>query len=242
MPTLEEFFQGTHRNSLSALVSLPKYAEVLRAIDDAFEKGLSHLGSTTHEGTALFAAMSHAAFLSAVQLAASGQLPPSYMVTRGCVEDAIYAFFLYHHTELKGVWSARQASSDAKKKVRAEFTIVRMKRFLAKKNTALAEQFEIVYDATIDLGAHPNALGAYSHLIALESGDFEWQYINTTRVDRTFALRVAAMGGVFALNIFRELFPVNFVSTGASDYIDRAHDMLLQLPEPQQEALAAADT
>ena len=96
MPTIEEFFKGIHQNSLNALSRLPKYAELLRTVDAAFEKGLSHLGST-HEGTVLFAAMAHASFLSALQLAASGQLPPAYMVSRGCVEDAIYAFFLYHH-------------------------------------------------------------------------------------------------------------------------------------------------
>lgn len=235
MPTIEEFLKGTYQNSLNALSGLPKYAELLRVVDEAFEKGLMHLGST-HEGTVLFAAMAHAAFLGATQLATSGQLPPAYMVTRGCVEDAIYAFFLYHHPELKKVWSARQNSPEAKKKVRDEFTIGRMKKYLAEKNTSLAEQFALVYDATIDLGAHPNALGAYAHLIELEAGDFEWQYINTTRVDQTFALRMVAMGGIFALNIFQELFSVNFASTGASDQIARAHDLIDALPDPAEEA------
>jgi hypothetical protein len=235
MPTLREYFSGTHQNSLNALTNLPKYTELLQLIDDAFDAGLLHLGST-HEGTVLFAAMSHAAFLAAAQLAASGQLPPCYMVARGCVEDAIYAFFLFHHAELKTVWSERQDSPEAKKKVRQEFTIGRMRKLLAEKNTALAEQFSIIYDATIDFGAHPNSLGAYSHLIELESGDFEWQYVNTTGIDQTMALRVAAMGGIFALNVFQVLFPVNFVSTGASQRIQAAHDLLLALPEQQQEA------
>lgn len=239
MTTLEEFLAGTHQNSLNALSHLGRYTELLRVVNDSFEKGLAHLGST-HEGTVLFAAMAHAAFLGAAQLATSGQLPPAYMVTRGCVEDAIYAFFLYHHPELKGVWSARQTSPEAKKKVRDEFTIGRMKKFLNEKNAALAEQFALVYDATIDLGAHPNALGTYSHLIELDSGSFEWQYINTTRVDQTFALRMVAKSGIFALNIFQELFPVNFASTGASDQLTRAHDLLIALPDPEEEAQEGA--
>ena len=235
MTTFEDYFRGTNRNSINALKRLPHYAELLRLLDDAFESGLSHLGSG-REGAALFAAMAHAAYLTAVQLGTSGQLPPSAMVTRGCVENAIYGFFLYHHPELKKIWSGRQSSPGAKQKVRNEFKIGPMKRFLTEKNKALAEQFAVVYDATIDLGAHPNALGTYSHLIKLDSGAFEWQYINTTRVDQTFALRIVAMGGLFALNIFKELFPVNFTSTGASDQIAHAHKLLLALPDPEEEA------
>jgi hypothetical protein len=155
MATLEEYFNGTHGNSLEALKSLPNYATLLRTVDRAFVKGLEHLGGT-REGTVLFAAMSHATFLAAVQAAASGQLPPAYMIMRGCVENAIYGHFLFHHRELKSVWSSRNASPEAKKRVRQEFTIGRMKTFLAEKDVHLAEQFGIIYDSTIDLGAHPN--------------------------------------------------------------------------------------
>lgn len=44
------------------------------------------------------------------------------------------------------------------------------------------------------------------------------------------------MGGIFALNIFRELFPVNFASTGASGQITHAHDLILALPDPEEDA------
>jgi hypothetical protein len=235
MPTLEEYFDGTNQNSHRALRDLPHHIGLLRTVDEAYAKVLAHLG-TTHEGTVLFAGMSHAAFLATVQLGTSGQLPPAYVVMRGCVEDAIYAFFLFHHPELKAVWSARNDSPAAKKKVRDEFTIGRMKKFLSEKHSAIATQFEVVYDATIDLGAHPNALGAYSHLIELESGDFEWQYINTSPVDRNFALRMAGSAGICALNIFQEMFPVHFVSTAAGELLTQAHDLLESLPTPEQDA------
>jgi hypothetical protein len=46
---------------------------------------------------------------------------------------------------------------------------------------------------------------------------------------------MTAMAGVFALNVFRQLFPVNFDSTGASELLVHAHDLIAGLPDPALE-------
>jgi hypothetical protein len=176
--------------------------------------------------------MSHAAFLAGVQLASSGQLPSSCMVFRGCLENGLYGFYLFHHPELKSVWMARHDSPDAKKKVRDEFTIGKLKKFLVASNQAVGKQFELVYDTTIDFGAHPNMLAFTSHLIPLEgTTDQMWQYINLQPVDLLFALRLAAMSGLNALNIFALLFTNAFRESSGASLLSQSHDLLQQLPD-----------
>lgn len=228
--SFEEYVDGVRSNSRIAIDEHPQHFALFTAIERSFERVLQALGNGS-EGSAIFAAMSHAAFLSSVQLASSGQLPPAFMVARGCVENAIYGFFLFQNPELKEVWMAREDSGEAKKRVRTEFTIGRMKRCLTAHDLRLGEQFDLIYDATIDHGAHPNALAFISHLMPLDdSGDQLWQYLNTSSVDQRFALRVVAMAGLNALNIFAAVFPNQFTTTGALHLLHEAHTMYSKLP------------
>lgn len=228
--TFHDYAQGVHNNTILALAANPQYVETLQTVNASFEGLLEHLGGSG-EGAALFAGMAHGSFLAAINLATSGQLPPAYMVARGVTEAALYCHYLFHHPQLKKVWGAQHQSEEAKSKVRKEFTIRKMRDFLKTKSQVLAEQFSIVYGATIDLGAHPNSLGAFSHLVDDSDGNYVWQYINIGGVDQRFALRVVAMSGIFALNIFQELFPVHFASTPAGALLSEAHVRFDALPE-----------
>src|SRR5205823_11419881 len=129
------------------------------------------------------------------------------MVMRGCVENALYGFYLFHHPELKPVWMARHDSDAAKKKVRAAFPIAGMKKFLAEKDAAVGAQFDLVYETTIDFGAHPNTMAFTAHLTPVPgSTDSVWQYLNMSAVDMAMALRMTALIGLNALNIFSLVF------------------------------------
>jgi hypothetical protein len=240
MTAFEEYVDGTRSNARDVLTRYRPFITVLRTLNSAFESLLPTLGSTG-EGAVFFVAMSHAAFLAAVKLAVSGELLPSYMVFRGCLEDALYGFYLFHHPELKPVWMARQQSEAARKKVREEFPIGRMRKFLTEKNQAVGEQFGLVYESTIDFGAHPNALALTAHLAPIEgSTDQIWQYINLTTVDQAMAFRLGAMAGLNALNIFALLFPSQFAASGAGALLMRAHNEFAVTPDPGSEAEKAA--
>jgi hypothetical protein len=235
MSRFAEYVDGVHGNSKNVLVRFKPHLVLLTTIESAYTDVLPTL-SGGGEGTAIFVAMSHAAFLAGVQLATGGQLPPSFMVYRGALENALYGFYLFSHPELKTVWMARHDSETAKKKVRDEFPIGRMKRFLQEKSAAIGDQFSLVYDTTIDLGAHPNALAFTSHLTPVPgSTDHIWQYINLSPVDVAFALRVGAMAGLNALNIFNLMFPEQFASSGAGALLFNSHDQLIKLPAPGSE-------
>jgi len=238
---LTQYADGTHANSRITLERYGEYVRVLHTIDEAFRVMLPALRGM-REGTALFMAMSHAAFLAAVRLAASGELPPAYMVFRGTLEDALYGFYLFHHPALKPVWMARHDSDAAKKKVRDEFRVGKMKKFLTDMQPAVGDQFGVVYDATIDFGAHPNALVFTSHLAPIEgSTDQMWQYIDLSPVDQGMALRLGAMAGLNSLNVFRLIFTDQFDSSGGTVLLLRAHQEMELIPEPggSEEELSA---
>jgi len=232
MSTFEEYVEGTTGNAEDVLTRYEPFIKVLRTLNACYERLLPSLTSTG-EGTSVFVAMSHAAFLAAVKLAVSGELPPAYMVFRGCLEDALYGFFLFHHRELRSVWMARQDSEETKKKVRKEFAIGTMRGFLTEKNPAVGEQFGIAYETTIDFGAHPNTLAFTSHLAQIpESTDQTWQYINLTPVDQAMAFRIGAMAGLNALDMFALLFPDQFKETDAASLLVQGHREFAQVPEP----------
>lgn len=242
MTPFEEYVEGTRSNARNVLSRYAPFITVLNTLNSAYESFLPALGSSG-EGAALFVAMSHAAFLTAVKLAVSGELLPSYMVFRGCLEDALYGFYLFHHPELKKVWSARQESEAAKNKVRDEFPIGRMRKFLTERNQAVGEQFGLVYETTIDFGAHPNALALTAHLAPIPgSTDKNWQYINLSTLDQAMALRLGAMAGLNALNIFALIFAQQFAATGAGALLMRAHKEFGALPDPGSRAEETAAT
>jgi hypothetical protein len=236
MTSFEDYAAGTYQNASQALKRYPEFISALKSLDSVYDAVLPRLGAAG-EGAAIFAGMSHAAFLCGVKLALSGELPPAYMVIRGCLEDALYGFFLFHNPHLKAVWMARQQSKDAKTKVRDEFKIGRMKKLLKEKNSPIATQFDVAYEATIDFGAHPNSLAFTSHLTPMPgTADHMWQYVNVTPIDQAMALRVAAIGGLSALNIYGVTFPNAFVESGAAPLLVIAHERLNALPDPGTEA------
>ena len=235
MTTFEEYVDGTRSNARDTLTRFTPFITVLRTLNAAYETLLPSFFSTglTGEGTVLFAAMSHAAFLAAVKLAAGGELLPAYFVFRGCLEDALYGFYLFHRPELKSVWMARQDSEHAKKKVRAAFQITPMRKFLGEQAQSVGDQFRVVYETLIDFGAHPNTLAFTSHLTPIpDSTDQMWQYINLTTLDQAMAFRLGAMTGLCALNILALMFPHQFAQSGAGALLLRAHNEFSNVPEP----------
>jgi len=232
MVTLEQYFDGTAANARATLGRYAEYVTTLRTLNEAYFTVLPAIGKG-REGVAVFAGMSHSAFLAGSRLAASGELLSANMALRGCVENAIYGFFLFHHPELKPVWMARHDNDESRAKIRREFTVGRMKSELREKDPHVADQFELVYEASIDFGAHPNAMAFIGNLVDVPgSTDKIWQYVNLEVVDQAIALRMAAMAGLASLNILSLTFPNEFVASGANASLARAHEEIDALPEP----------
>ena len=78
------------------------------------------------------------------------------MASRGTLEAALYGWWVNKRPELKTIWSNRDESEHAKKLVRDSFKVADIRAALKADQPAFANQFGVAYEATIDMGAHPN--------------------------------------------------------------------------------------
>lgn len=203
---LEDYIDGTRSNSRSFLLSEPPLKTLLQDVSSAFARLISQPALAT-DGAALFIAIAHASYLAATQLATSGQLPPSYMASRGVLEAALYGWYVTVKPELKTVWSARHQNEESRKLVKRSFKIIDMRDALRAVSADIENQFSVAYDHTIDLGAHPNSLVMVTNLTDEDAdGSRTFQYINLEREARNLAVQTAAHSGITALLMFSLAF------------------------------------
>ncbi|MFZ2493513.1 MAG: hypothetical protein WA208_18700 [Thermoanaerobaculia bacterium] len=232
--SLEDYIDGTAANARRSLATYPDHVAVIRQIDEAFAVLLDHVTGRNDHAT-VFAAMSHADFLAATRLALGGELPASLAAARSCVEDALYGFFIHRHPELMKVWASRHESDEAKSAVRKNFKYAPMLEDLRKYLQKVGDQVDVAYQATIDLGAHPNVLKLFMNLKADPSGGYEWQYVNLDKLDVGMALRGVAFAALAALNTFKEVWPITFGSTAAGRTLQDIHAAFVALPDISDE-------
>lgn len=102
---------------------------------------------------ALLLMNAYASYLSASRSALTGQVPPTFMVLRGCLESGLYALLAMDETNAEA-WLGRDQD---RRRCQQLFTVVngtRRLRELGDEN--LANSFHDHHQVLIDLGAHPN--------------------------------------------------------------------------------------
>ncbi len=81
---------------------------------------------------------------------------------------------------------------------------------------------KILYEQTIDAGAHPNELALMQTLQITESDDkieFKSNYLDQDTVALRAALKTTAQVGVCALSLFRVIYPERFAIMGVTDLL-----------------------
>jgi len=105
--SLSEFIEDAHHNTLATFANLkPEFAH-LKNINDTFKKITENLLNIEKLIPGLFLLRSHASYLGAVRLAVSGQLPETFMVLRGCLENSLYALHIALIPETGEIWLQR---------------------------------------------------------------------------------------------------------------------------------------
>lgn len=232
---LLEVVDGTHGNSRNYLAENLPVAGLLQDIENTYADLLSVPALTKH-GPILFVAMSHATYLAAVQLSTSGQLPPSYMASRGILEASIYGWWVNERPELKKIWSNRDESEAAKNLVKNSFKIGDIRKALKAKTPAFENQFGIAYERTIDMGAHPNAAALWTNMTDPdENGESTYLYINQERPAQPVAVLTSAFSAVTGLVLFLDAFRDALIATAfpqrISDLTGRTVALLAEVPD-----------
>lgn len=228
---LTEFLDGTHGNSRNYLDENPAVGSLLQDIENTYAELLSVPALATH-GPILFVAMSHATYLAAVQLSTSGQLPPSYMASRGVLEAALYGWWVNKRPELKAIWSNRDESEAAKKLVRNSFKIGKIRAALKIDQPASENQFGTAYERTIDMGAHPNAAALWTNMTDQdENGESTYLYINQEKPAQPVAVLTTAFSAVTSMALFLDAFRDALIPAGFPPHLlDLTNRVVALLP------------
>src|SRR5712691_11655393 len=84
---LSEFIETARQNTLATFANLRPQYNRLREIHLLYHDLVNNLHNTPDWFSAFFVMRAHASYLGSVRLALSGQVPETYIVLRGCLEN-----------------------------------------------------------------------------------------------------------------------------------------------------------
>jgi hypothetical protein len=163
--SLGAFIDTMRRNVFAGFVRLPRAYQRLARIDTGLRLIGENLNNAEDWFVCLFLLRTHSSYLGAAHLALGGQLPESYMLQRGCLENAVYAFYFHRTPDSHERWLRRHDSPRTKKVAEEEFRIRALLRLLRAHDEKLGTVAARLYERTIDYGGHPNERAVTQMLI-----------------------------------------------------------------------------
>ncbi len=222
--TLSAFIELANRNTFGAFVHYKDWFTRLQEIDVTFNKFSENMLNIPVFYEPFLFVRSHSSYRAAIRLATSGQMPEAFSLHRGCLEYALYGFYLNEFPADIKTWVERDDSEAGKKKARKELTFGKMLSELDKSSVATGKATRHLYELTIDAGAHPNRKTITLAMKREETDEhvyFDLSQLNTDPMMFIMALKTSAQIGICSLKIFKLVFPERFDLLGISDEIER---------------------
>lgn len=222
--SLSEFIDTTRHNTFATFVNCPSQYNTLKSIQDAFRYATDNLINTPEWFAGFFLLKSHSAYLGGVRFSISGQCPESYMVLRGCIEAALYGLYFFRNKSSHETWLNRHNSEESLKRVKDEFKIGNLFSVLKTVDPKIHDTAKLLYNRTIDYGAHPNELALTSVLRKTEEGDtikFNLNYLSCDTPAFHLALKTTAQVGLCSLFIFKNVYSERFKLLGIDSTLDK---------------------
>lgn len=231
---LTDFFDTVFQNGFAAFQRRSEFIAKAREIDTLFEEMLDETKSNPSIGQAnariVFMVPSHRAFRTAALLAMTGLLAESAMVARGCLENALYAFYLAGNTDKIELWFSRHEDDEhvrreKLKEIKKVFKPSDFMNGLAAEDSENGAAARKLYDSLIDMGAHPNMMALYAATEFNDVGDgkrLDFHYCSVNNMAQDVSLRVSLQVGVCALKIFERIWKLRFEISGLSEKIGRS--------------------
>lgn len=215
-----EYFDAWRRNQLATFQQRRPAFNRVRDIDAIFLRLAENLDDTEHTAPALFFYRAHAAFRAAVGLAMAGQNVEVFPLLRNCLEQSLYAYYIFKSPPRHRIWADRHESADALKAVKKTFVLSDMLAAYAIDHANDGSIARALYESTIDWGAHPNTQGIMQ-AVEMEhspgSIDVVTQYLDPGTLQHDSALKDAARVGACVLGVFAAIFEQRFALLGLRD-------------------------
>lgn len=219
---ISRFFDAARANEFATFANRTEDVARLSDIDLGYRKAIGGLNHSHDWFAGFFLLRAHSNYLGACRLCWSAQIPESYALLRSCLENALYGLYLAKHPESRETWLRRHDDEASKQKVRDEFKIRVMLKLAAELDPTEGAVAKVLYDITIDSGAHPNELALMQTLQITESTnkiEFKSTYLDQDSLALRAALKATAQVGVCALSLFRVVYPERFAILGVTDFL-----------------------
>ena len=222
--TISSFMDQAIKNTFASFNNLKKEYNILEEINSIFEVLRNNAIPDYDSLKPWFLFDSHSSFLCATRLAMSGHFSETFMVLRGCLERALYGFYIHHNKDLNLTWLKRHNDEESKKIVKKEFQIGKLITLLKDKNDIIGQRAKELYDLTIDYGAHPNEKAFSSKMEIDNIKDkkiFRFLYLVEDELRYRMLMSVTINAGLCSLDVFRLIYKERFDILGLSDRLDK---------------------
>lgn len=216
---ISKFIDASRGNEFATYANLKDDIHRLMDIDISYRKAIDGLNHTNDWFAGFFLLRAHSNFLAACRLSWSGQIPESYAVMRSCLENALYGLYLARNPGSRETWLRRHDSDVDKKRVRDEFKIGTLLGLAKTVDQSEGDVAALLYERTIDYGAHPNERALMQSLqIKHEADLFEFKtvYLEGDSDQLRFLLKTLAQVGVCTLSLFRVTYRERFDILGVT--------------------------
>jgi hypothetical protein len=217
------FLETVHRNQQGNGQRFPIPYSLIQRVNDCFVLGGKHLTNPKPIMTGPLFLRSQYAYKTAVGMALAGQIVEAFVMLRSCLEYSGYALAIFATPTLEEVFLKRHFNADSMRTQKDKFKISNILKVIARFDKKLSQFFQILYDRTIDFGAHPNPSGTLN-AIKLEKEEASMSYTTLALVTEELPLLHAFENtrqvGLLVLFIFQHIFKEKFELLGIREEMD----------------------
>jgi len=235
---LGHIIHAADHNTRAAFANRRPQWSHLSEVLDLLQKASDNLNNTSKWFVVPFLIRSQSCYVAAVRLGTGGQLPEAHAILRTCLENALYGFYLASDGERQRLWLDRNTSDAAKKKMVKEFKLGEMMKALKAVDCDTHRVVKLLYDRTIDYGAHPNPQSILPQSRQEEVGtrtEFGQTWMTGDCLAMRLCLKTAAAVGLAALHVFANVWRERFDILGI-------RQAMLDLREPRRFEVYGPDT
>jgi hypothetical protein len=214
---LSNFIDTARHNTFATFHNLKPHYTFLKDLDQLFRLTIDSLINSPDWFPGFFVLRSHSSFLGAVRMAISGQVPESYMILRGCLESALYGLYIKKNPDSSEKWLNRHDDQSSLDRARTEFSAANVFKSLKRTDGGTHQNAKMLYDRTINYGAHPNVNSIFPLLRKMKETNwvqFDLLYLIGKDPPFLLCLKTNAEVGVCTLDIFRNIFLERFDIAG----------------------------
>ena len=213
---LTKFLDKFRANQLGTFANKRDAFERIAAIDQMFVTVLAESNNPGKMLETILFFRCQSALRAAAGLATAGQAVESNSVNRSALEFAGYALHIFRSPKLAKVWADRHKDPSSTEAARLAFSHKKVSASVSADDRRAGERFELLYQQTIDLGAHPNQLAVFgSTKIVDENGSRQVLHIDLhVGLAQDVALKTTIWCGLVSLDLMKCVYAARFELLG----------------------------